>query len=109
LNQGNIPVDIQDLQQDILKAFNKYLDVISGPDFLDAVADLSTQSLKTDQGISIRNCSGYGSAINYVFVFLYSLEKNDQETMKPTTATSISLHFSSREKSKRVRCRRQEE
>ena len=100
MNQGNIPVDIQDLQQDILEAFNKYLDVISGPDFLDAVADLSTQSLKTAQGISIRNCSGYGSAINYAFMFLYSLEKNDQETTKPTTAASISRHFSSSTKSK---------
>ena len=39
--------------------------------------------------------TGYGSAINYVFVFLYSLEKNDQETTRPTTATSISHHFSS--------------
>ena len=53
--------------------------------------------------------TGYGSAINYVFVFLYSLEKNNQETMKPTTATSISNHFSSHAKSKRGRCRRQEE
>ena len=35
LNQGNISVDIQDLQQDILKAFNKHLDVITGSDFLD--------------------------------------------------------------------------
>ena len=35
LNQGNIYVDIQDLQQDILKAFNKHLDVITGSDFLD--------------------------------------------------------------------------
>ena len=39
MNQGNISVDIQDLQQDILKAFNKYLDVISGSYFLDTVAD----------------------------------------------------------------------
>ena len=38
LNQGNISVDIQDLQ-DKLKAFNKHLDVISGLDFLDTVAD----------------------------------------------------------------------
>ena len=38
LNQGNISVDIQDLQ-DILKAFNKHLDVTSGSDFLDTVAD----------------------------------------------------------------------
>ena len=38
LNQGNISVDIQDLQ-DKLKAFNKHLDVISGSDFLDTVAD----------------------------------------------------------------------
>ena len=41
LNQGNISVDIQDLQ-DILKAFNKHHDVISGPDFLDTVAHLSS-------------------------------------------------------------------
>ena len=39
LNQGNISVDIQDLQQDTLKAFNKHLDVISGSDFLDTVAN----------------------------------------------------------------------
>ena len=44
LNQGNISVDIQDLQ-DILKAFNKHLDVISGSDFLDTVAD-NLSSLK---------------------------------------------------------------
>ena len=42
MSQGNISVDIQDIQQDILKAFNKHLDVISGPDFLDTVADLSS-------------------------------------------------------------------
>ena len=39
LKQGNISADIQDLQQNILKAFNKHLDVISGSDFLDTVAD----------------------------------------------------------------------
>ena len=39
MNQGINPVDIQDLQQDILKAFNKHLDVTSGSDFLDTVAD----------------------------------------------------------------------
>ena len=39
LNQGNISVDIQDLQQDTLKAFNKHLDVISGSGFLDTVAN----------------------------------------------------------------------
>ena len=39
MNQDNISVDIQDLQQDILKAFNKHLDVISGSDFLDTVTD----------------------------------------------------------------------
>ena len=108
LNQGNISVDIQDLQQNILKAFKKHLDVISGSDFLDTVAD-NLPSLKTDQDIWIWNCSGYGSAINYAFMFLYSLEKNDQETMKPTTATNISHHFSSCAKSKRARCMRQEE
>ena len=41
LNQGNISVDIHDLPQDILKAFNKHLDVISGSDFLETVADPS--------------------------------------------------------------------
>ena len=39
MSQGNISVDIQDLQQDTLKAFNKHLDVISGSDFLDTVAN----------------------------------------------------------------------
>ena len=39
LNQDNIFVDIQYLQQNILKAFNKYLDVISGSDFLDTIAN----------------------------------------------------------------------
>ena len=39
LNQDNISVDIQYLQHDILKAFNKHLDVISGSDFLDTVAN----------------------------------------------------------------------
>ena len=39
MSQGNISVDIQDLQQDTLKAFNKRLDVISGSDFLDTVAN----------------------------------------------------------------------
>ena len=34
LNHGNISVDIQDLQQDILKSFNKHLDVITGSDYL---------------------------------------------------------------------------
>ena len=36
---SNISVDIQYLQHDILKAFNKHLDVISGSDFLDTVAN----------------------------------------------------------------------
>ena len=49
LNQGNISVDIQDLQQDILKDFNKHLTVISGSDFLDTVADnLSYRSKNLD-------------------------------------------------------------
>ena len=49
LNQGNISVDIQDLQQDILKAFNKHLNVISGSDFLDTAADnLSYRSKHLD-------------------------------------------------------------
>ena len=49
LNQGNISVDIQDLQQDILKDFNKHLNVISGSDFLDTVADnLSYRSKNLD-------------------------------------------------------------
>ena len=39
MNQGNISVDIHDLPQDILKAFNEHFDVISGSDFLDTVAD----------------------------------------------------------------------
>ena len=39
MSQGNISVDIQDLQQDTLKAFNKNLDVISGSGFLDTVAN----------------------------------------------------------------------
>ena len=39
LNQDNIFVDIQYLQKDIIKAFNKHLDLISGSDFLDTVAD----------------------------------------------------------------------
>ena len=39
LNQDNISVDIQHLQHDILKAFNKHLDVISGSHFLDTVAN----------------------------------------------------------------------
>ena len=39
MSQGNISVDIQDLQQDTLKAFNKHLDVISGSGFLDTVAN----------------------------------------------------------------------
>ena len=49
LKQGNISADIQDLQQNILKAFNKHLDVISGSDFLDTVADnLSYRSKNLD-------------------------------------------------------------
>ena len=49
LNQGNISVDIQDVQQDILKDFNRHLDVISGSDFLDTVADnLSYRSKNLD-------------------------------------------------------------
>ena len=39
LNQDNIFVDIQYLQKDIIKAFNKHLDLISGSDFLDTVAN----------------------------------------------------------------------
>ena len=39
MNLGNISVGIQNLQQDILKAFNKHLDAISGSGFLDTVAD----------------------------------------------------------------------
>ena len=59
LNQGNISVDIQDLQQDILKAFNKYLDVISGPDFLDTVAD----NLSSLNPLKQIKTFGYGIAL----------------------------------------------
>ena len=109
LNQGNISVDIQDLQQDILKAFNKHLDVIFESDFLDTVAD----NFSSINPIKQIKTFGYGIALIMevlliTCVFLYSLEKNDQETMRPTTVTSISPHFSSCAKSKRRRCRRQE-
>ena len=39
LNQGNISLDIQDLQHDILETFNKKLDMISGSNLLDTIAD----------------------------------------------------------------------
>ena len=59
LNQGNISVDIQDLQQDILKAFNKYLDVISGSYFLDTVAD----NLSSFNPLKQIKTFGYGIAL----------------------------------------------
>ena len=59
LNQGNISVDIQDLQQDILKAFNKHLDVISGSDFLDTVAD----NLSSLNPLKRIKTFGYGIAL----------------------------------------------
>lgn len=39
LNQGNITLDIQELQRDILDMFNKKLDVITGSSLLNALAD----------------------------------------------------------------------
>ena len=39
LNQGNITLDIQELQRDILSMFNKKLDVITGSSLLNAIAD----------------------------------------------------------------------
>lgn len=78
LNQSNISVDILDPQQDILKAFNKHLDMISGSNFLDTVItdNLSyLNPLKQIRTFGMQNCSSYGSTINYVFVFLYGLEK----------------------------------
>ena len=59
MNQGNISVDIQDLQQDILKAFNKHLDVISGSDFLDTVAD----NLSSLNPLKQIKTFGYGIAL----------------------------------------------
>ena len=61
MNQGNISVDIQDLQQDILKAFNKYLDVISGSYFLDTVAD-NLFSLNT-----IKQIKTFGYGIDWLW------------------------------------------
>ena len=58
LNQGNISVDIQDLQ-DKLKAFNKHLDVISGLDFLDTVAD----NLSSLNPLKQIKTFGYGIAL----------------------------------------------
>ena len=58
LNQSNISVDIQDLQQDILKAFNKHLDVISGSDFLDTVAN----NLSSLNPLKQIKTFGYGAA-----------------------------------------------
>lgn len=111
LNQGNISVAIQDLQQDILKAFHKHLDVISGSDFLGTVADnrSSFHPLKQMQTFGSGRALVVGVLLILCFVFLCSQEKNDQETTKPTTASSISHHFSARATSKRARCRRQEE
>ena len=59
LNQGNISVDIQDLQQDILKAFNKHLNEISGSDFLDMVAD----NLSSLNPLKQIKTFGYGIAL----------------------------------------------
>ena len=59
MNQGNISVDIQDLQQDILKAFNKHLNEISGSDFLDMVAD----NLSSLNPLKRIKTFGYGIAL----------------------------------------------
>lgn len=59
MNQGNISVDIQNLQQDILKAFNKHLDAISGSDFLDTVAD----NLSSLNPLKQIKTFGYGIAL----------------------------------------------
>lgn len=76
--------------------------MISGSNFLDTVTDNLSylNPLKQIKTFRLQNCSSYGSTINYVFVFLYGLE-SDQETAKLTTTTNISHHFSSLTKSKR--------
>ena len=61
LKQGNISADIQDLQQNILKAFNKHLDVISGSDFLDTIAD-NLFSLNT-----IKQIKTFGYGIDWLW------------------------------------------
>ena len=59
LNQGNISVDIQDLQHNILKTSNKHLDAISGSDFLDTVAD----NLSSFNPLKQIKTFGYGIAL----------------------------------------------
>ena len=59
LNQGNISVDIQDLQHNILKTSNKHLDAISGLDFLDTVAD----NLSSLNPLKQIKTFGYGIAL----------------------------------------------
>ena len=59
LNQGNISVDIQDLQHNILKTSNKHLDAISGSDFLDTVAD----NLSSLNPLKQIKTFGYGIAL----------------------------------------------
>ena len=59
MNQGNISVDIQDLQQDILNIFNEHLNVISGSYFLDTVAD----NLSSLHPLKQIKTFGYGIAL----------------------------------------------
>ena len=61
MNQDNIFVDIQYLQKDIIKAFNKHLDLISGSDFLDTVAD-NLFSLNT-----IKQIKTFGYGIDWLW------------------------------------------
>ena len=69
LNQDNIFVDIQYLQQDILKAFNKYLDVISGSDFLDTIAN----NLFSFNPLKQIKTFGYGIALNMGVILIMCL------------------------------------
>ena len=82
LNQGNLSLDINNLQQEIMETFSQELHLLQGSNLLDAAAD----------GISQLNPTPHLKAIGWslpgfmfiviclFFLFLHSLVVNHQES-----------------------------
>ncbi|KAB0337358.1 hypothetical protein FD754_025232 [Muntiacus muntjak] len=107
LNQGNISVYIQDLQQDILKVFNKHLNVISGSDFLDTVAD----NLSSLHPLKQIKTFGYGIALVMGVLLIMCLcfcivwkrtMKRQRSQQQQLAFLTISHHMQSQKRGDRV-------
>ncbi|KAB0384721.1 hypothetical protein FD755_006638 [Muntiacus reevesi] len=94
LNQGNITLDIQELQCDILDTFNKKLDVITGSSLFNAIAK-GVPSLNPFKQIK---SYGYGliSSCSVLLIILFCLcivEKNKKEAAATVSLLDYSVIY----------------